>query len=91
MKTAEFWQEMLLNVNAMCDNESLLIREIQLDAFKAGMTRAAEVASQQAADDALAGDATTDLGIRLQYRAQQERALAIELKILSTRDNMKEI
>lgn len=45
------------------------------------LNEAADIAAQQAADDALAADSTTDLDSRLNYLAQQERALAIEKAI----------
>ena len=46
-----------------------------------GMNEAADIAAQQAADDGNAADSTTDLDSRLNYLAQQERALAIEKAI----------
>ena len=45
------------------------------------MKEAAEIAAQQAADDERAADSTTDLDSRLNYLAQQQRALAIEKAI----------
>jgi hypothetical protein len=48
-----------------------------------GLEQAAEIAAQQAADDARAADSTTDLDSRLNYLAQQERALAIKKAIRS--------
>ena len=47
------------------------------------LIQAAEIAAQQAADDERAADSTTDLDSRLNYLAQQERALAIEKAIRS--------
>lgn len=47
-----------------------------------GLHDAAEVAEGQAADDAKAADASTSLDARLEYRAQQQRALAIAIAIL---------
>lgn len=56
-----------------------------------GLKDAAEIAAVQAADDALAADAAADLGDRLNIKAQQERALAIQKKILEKIGELKEI
>ena len=59
------------------------IHKRELGLYTKGLKDAAEIAAKQAAEDALAADASTDIETRLNCLAQHERALAIEKAIIT--------
>ena len=50
--------------------------------FARGMVHAANIAARHAAEDAKAAEATNDLSLRLERKAQQQCALEIQREIL---------
>jgi hypothetical protein len=66
------------------------IKAIQLDAFKAGMTRAAELCASEGQNYHRFSE-TTNMDDKLTYKDREIAVLDLELQILSTRDNIKEI